>query len=111
LLELMPHDERWVLERLGPPHLGFAPESLENSMREVGFGSLTRRNACTRGAKPLPRLSSSPESNHDEQPSSRPLPPPRVRTVVRVEALRAALRERVLVLDGAMGTQLPGQDT
>ncbi|HEY0096853.1 MAG TPA: homocysteine S-methyltransferase family protein, partial [Archangium sp.] len=35
-----------------------------------------------------------------------PLPPPPGENGRRVEALRAALRERVLVLDGAMGTQL-----
>ena len=53
VLELMPHDERWVLERLGHRHLGFAPESLENSMREVGFGSLTRETHAREGASPF----------------------------------------------------------
>ncbi len=39
-----------------------------------------------------------------------PLPPPPGENGRRVEALRAALRERVLVLDGAMGTLLQNQN-
>ena len=39
-----------------------------------------------------------------------PLPPPPGQHGRRVEALRAALRERVLVLDGAMGTQLQAKN-
>ncbi|MBZ4418197.1 methionine synthase [Myxococcus sp. RHSTA-1-4] len=38
------------------------------------------------------------------------LPPPAGENGRRVEALRAAMRERVLVLDGAMGTLLQGHD-
>ena len=53
LLELMPHDERWVRERLGHKHQGFAPESLESSLREVGFGSLTRETHAREGASPF----------------------------------------------------------
>jgi 2-polyprenyl-3-methyl-5-hydroxy-6-metoxy-1,4-benzoquinol methylase len=53
LLELMPHDERWVLERLGHRHLGFAPETLESSLREVGFGSLSRETHAREGASPF----------------------------------------------------------
>ncbi|HZH77359.1 MAG TPA: metalloregulator ArsR/SmtB family transcription factor [Archangium sp.] len=53
VLELMPHDERWVLERLGHRHLGFAPETLENAMREVGFGSLSRETHAREGASPF----------------------------------------------------------
>ncbi len=53
VLELMPHDERWVLERLGHRHLGFAPETLENSLREVGFESLTRETHAREGASPF----------------------------------------------------------
>ncbi|WP_164006803.1 ArsR/SmtB family transcription factor [Pyxidicoccus trucidator] len=53
LLELMPHDERWVLERLGHRHLGFAPESLEAALREVGFTSLTRETHARDGVSPF----------------------------------------------------------
>ncbi len=53
VLELMPHDERWVLERLGHRHLGFAPETLETSLREVGFGALTRETHAREGASPF----------------------------------------------------------
>jgi 5-methyltetrahydrofolate--homocysteine methyltransferase len=38
------------------------------------------------------------------------LPPPAGENGLRVQALRAAMRERVLVLDGAMGTLLQMAD-
>lgn len=41
VLELMPHDERWVLERLGHKHLGFAPEALQEDLKQAGFGGIT----------------------------------------------------------------------
>jgi ArsR family transcriptional regulator len=53
LLELMPHDERWVLERLGHKHLGFAPEFLEAALREAGFQSITRETHARDGASPF----------------------------------------------------------
>lgn len=37
VLELMPHDERWVRERLGHWHLGFDPESIRTQMAGAGF--------------------------------------------------------------------------
>lgn len=37
VLELMPHDERWVRERLGHRHLGFDPESIRTQMAGAGF--------------------------------------------------------------------------
>jgi SAM-dependent methyltransferase len=42
VLELTPHSEVWVKERLGHRHLGFEPAALERLLRSVGFGSLTR---------------------------------------------------------------------
>ncbi|QSQ19373.1 metalloregulator ArsR/SmtB family transcription factor [Pyxidicoccus parkwayensis] len=53
VLELMPHDERWVLERLGHKHLGFAPEFLEAALREAGFTSPTRETHTRDGASPF----------------------------------------------------------
>ena len=53
VLELMPHEERWVVERLGHRHLGFAPEFLEAALREVGFSSLTRETHARDGASPF----------------------------------------------------------
>jgi ArsR family transcriptional regulator len=50
VLELMPHEERWVLERLGHRHLGFAPEFLEAALREAGFTSLARETHARDGA-------------------------------------------------------------
>jgi ArsR family transcriptional regulator len=37
VLELMPHDETWVRDRLGHRHLGFEPEALERTLRDAGF--------------------------------------------------------------------------
>lgn len=40
LLELMPHDERWVVERLGHKHLGFEPERLRGALESAGFAKV-----------------------------------------------------------------------
>ncbi len=53
VLELMPHEERWVLERLGHKHLGFAPEFLEAALKEAGFQSITREAHARDGASPF----------------------------------------------------------
>ena len=42
VLELMPHDERWVLERLGHRHLGFDPESIRAQLTGAGFKVTTQ---------------------------------------------------------------------
>ncbi len=53
VLELMPHEERWVVERLGHRHLGFSPEYLEVALREAGFTSTTRETHARDGASPF----------------------------------------------------------
>jgi 2-polyprenyl-3-methyl-5-hydroxy-6-metoxy-1,4-benzoquinol methylase len=53
VLELMPHEERWVLERLGHKHLGFDPEQLEATLAEAGFQSITRETHARDGASPF----------------------------------------------------------
>jgi ubiquinone/menaquinone biosynthesis C-methylase UbiE len=53
VLELMAHEERWVLERLGHKHLGFEPELLEAALREAGFHSITRETHARDGASPF----------------------------------------------------------
>ncbi len=42
LLELMPHQERWVLDRLGHRHLGFEPAQLEKTLVALGFTRVLR---------------------------------------------------------------------
>jgi 2-polyprenyl-3-methyl-5-hydroxy-6-metoxy-1,4-benzoquinol methylase len=37
VLELCPHDQTWVRERLGHRHLGFEPEALRELLSDVGF--------------------------------------------------------------------------
>jgi ArsR family transcriptional regulator len=53
VLELMPHDERWVLERLGHKHLGFAPELLEDALGKAGIGSLRLSTYGRDGGSPF----------------------------------------------------------
>ena len=53
VLELMPHEERWVLERLGHKHLGFDPEQLEAALADAGFQSITRESHARDGASPF----------------------------------------------------------
>ena len=53
VLELMPHDERWVLERLGHRHLGFAPEHLESLLKSAGFGALAREDHAREPHRPF----------------------------------------------------------
>jgi ArsR family transcriptional regulator len=42
VLELMPHAETWVLERLGHRHLGFEPAELEKVFGALGFIRVVR---------------------------------------------------------------------
>lgn len=37
LMELLPHDEAWVIEKLGHIHLGFSAADLASMMEEAGF--------------------------------------------------------------------------
>ncbi|VFQ43567.1 metalloregulator ArsR/SmtB family transcription factor [Desulfoluna butyratoxydans] len=37
LMELLPHDEAWVTDKLGHLHLGFAATDLESMMEDAGF--------------------------------------------------------------------------
>lgn len=41
VLELFPHDEQWVRERLGHRHLGFDPDALLGWMKAAGFSGLS----------------------------------------------------------------------
>jgi len=42
VLELMPHRETWVQERLGHRHLGFQPADLERQLKRAGFERVAR---------------------------------------------------------------------
>jgi len=41
VLELLPHDEQWVRERLGHRHLGFSPDTLEVELAKAHFTKLS----------------------------------------------------------------------
>jgi 2-polyprenyl-3-methyl-5-hydroxy-6-metoxy-1,4-benzoquinol methylase len=53
ILELMPHQEMWVRERLGHRHLGFVPEQLEQQLGRAGFTNLTREAPPRDGKSPF----------------------------------------------------------
>ena len=50
VLELMPHLESWVRERLGHAHLGFDPEALTHDLALGGFTALTQQTPPRDGA-------------------------------------------------------------
>ncbi len=52
VLELMPHQEKWVQEQLGHLHLGFEPKVLEQHLAEAGFKNVV--------FTPYPREAASP---------------------------------------------------
>ncbi|MFZ5470822.1 MAG: ArsR/SmtB family transcription factor [Myxococcota bacterium] len=49
VLELMPHGEKWVKERLGHLHLGFSPVRLEGELARAGFTAVTRESHAKNG--------------------------------------------------------------
>jgi ArsR family transcriptional regulator len=53
VLELMPHEESWVVERLGHKHLGFAPEWIERAMSQAGFGRISLEAHPREGGSPF----------------------------------------------------------
>ena len=53
LLELSPHEESWVLDRLGHRHLGFEPAFLEAALRKEGFGSIDREEHARDSTSPF----------------------------------------------------------
>lgn len=52
VLELMPHQEKWVQEQLGHIHLGFEPKVLEQHLADAGFKNVV--------FTPYPREAASP---------------------------------------------------
>jgi ubiquinone/menaquinone biosynthesis C-methylase UbiE len=42
VLELMPHEEKWVLDQLGHRHLGFEPDHLERILTDLAFDQVVR---------------------------------------------------------------------
>ncbi len=50
VLELMPHREEWVRERLGHKHLGFQPDELSAELGEAGFSDVTCETHARDGA-------------------------------------------------------------
>lgn len=53
LMELMPHEEKWVQERLGHRHLGFEPDSLRARLEDAGFKAITLTTHSRDGASPF----------------------------------------------------------
>ncbi len=53
VLELMPHDEKWVQEQLGHVHLGFEPHALQEQLKEAGFKNIEFTPYAREGASPF----------------------------------------------------------
>ncbi|MBX5481435.1 MAG: metalloregulator ArsR/SmtB family transcription factor [Myxococcaceae bacterium] len=53
LMELMPHEEKWVQQRLGHRHLGFEPEALKKVLEESGFRQVQLTTHARDGASPF----------------------------------------------------------
>jgi len=53
LLELMTHEEKWVLERLGHKHLGFDPEVLRDELKQAGFDKVAYETHARDAASPF----------------------------------------------------------
>lgn len=53
VLELMPHEEKWVRERLGHRHLGFEPEALRQQVEDAGFTGLNLTTHTRDGQSPF----------------------------------------------------------
>lgn len=53
VLELMPHEEKWVMERLGHRHLGFEPERLEDGLKRAGFTQVVCETHGRDGGSPF----------------------------------------------------------
>lgn len=53
VLELMPHQEKWVQEQLGHVHLGFEPQVLQKELAEAGFKNVDFTPYPREGASPF----------------------------------------------------------
>jgi len=53
ILELMPHEEQWVRERLGHVHLGLEPDALQKQLATAGFKQLEFTPYSRDGASPF----------------------------------------------------------
>lgn len=53
VLELMPHEEQWVRERLGHVHLGLEPDALQKQLASAGFKQLELTPHSRDGASPF----------------------------------------------------------
>jgi 2-polyprenyl-3-methyl-5-hydroxy-6-metoxy-1,4-benzoquinol methylase len=53
VLELMPHQEKWVQEQLGHLHLGFEPALLQEELKEAGFKNIDFTPYAREGASPF----------------------------------------------------------
>jgi ArsR family transcriptional regulator len=52
-MDLLPHDEDWVRERLGHTRQGFSVADLESLLREIGLVEVSAEGMPTRGDEPF----------------------------------------------------------
>ena len=65
VLDLCPHEESWVRDRLGHRHLGFAPEALEAALAEAGVEDIRVEEAARRRGNPFTVLVASGVRSED----------------------------------------------
>lgn len=53
VLELLPHREEWVKNRLGHRHMGFSPEFLQKQAKEAGFSNLAVKTHARDASSPF----------------------------------------------------------
>lgn len=53
VLELLPHDEKWVLDRLGHRHLGFEPDALKETLESLKFRNIQKELHARNGDSPF----------------------------------------------------------
>ncbi|MFL5321983.1 MAG: ArsR/SmtB family transcription factor [Myxococcaceae bacterium] len=53
VLELMPHEESWVTDRLGHRHKGFEPDAIEAELQKLKFRNIARETHARNGDTPF----------------------------------------------------------
>lgn len=53
VIDLLPHDQQWVMDRLGHRHLGFGPDELRRLLRRAGLSKVRVDQLPTRSDEPF----------------------------------------------------------
>ena len=107
ILDLRPHDETWVREKLGDRWLGFSDEHLSGLLTRAGFTDVRVALGARRTSDPFAVLLAIGSKKRDEgNKKSEARITNMNRPMTTADTLERLLAERILVLDGAMGTMV-----